>query len=55
MEGCMAAKSIVMALEKAGNPPTQGAFLDAYEGMKGADMGGIKLSFWGRTTCPCRW
>jgi ABC-type branched-subunit amino acid transport system substrate-binding protein len=45
MEGCMAAKSIVMALEKAGNPPTQAAFLDAYESMKGADMGGIKLSF----------
>lgn len=45
MEGCMAAKSIVMALEKAGNPPTQGAFIDAYESMKGADMGGIKLSF----------
>ncbi|HBG07926.1 MAG: hypothetical protein A2075_24390 [Geobacteraceae bacterium GWC2_58_44] len=45
MEGCMAAKSIIMALEKAGNPPTQAAFLNAYEGMKDADMGGIKLSF----------
>jgi len=45
MEGCMAAKSIVMALEKAGNPPTQGAFLQAYENMKETDMGGIKLTF----------
>lgn len=45
MEGCMAAKSIVMALEKAGNPPTREGFLQAYEGMKGADMGGIKLTF----------
>jgi branched-chain amino acid transport system substrate-binding protein len=45
MEGCMAAKSMVMALEKAGNPPTQAGFLNAYESMKDADMGGIKLSF----------
>ncbi len=45
MEGCMAAKSIVMALEKAGKAPTQAAFLQAYEGMKEADMGGIKLTF----------
>jgi branched-chain amino acid transport system substrate-binding protein len=45
MEGCMAAKSMVMALEKAGNPPTQAGFLKAYESMKDTDMGGIKLSF----------
>ena len=45
MEGCIAAKSMVMALEKAGNPPTQAGFLNAYESMKGADMGGIKLTF----------
>jgi branched-chain amino acid transport system substrate-binding protein len=45
MEGCMAAKSMVMALEKAGNPPTRDAFLRAYESMKDADMGGIKLTF----------
>ncbi|WP_224984769.1 ABC transporter substrate-binding protein [Geomonas agri] len=45
MEGCMAAKSMIMALEKAGNPPTQAAFIQAYESMKGADMGGIKLTF----------
>ncbi len=45
MEGCMAAKSIVMALEKAGNPPTQAGFIQAYESMKDADMGGIKLTF----------
>jgi len=45
MEGCMAAKSIVMALEKAGSPPTQEGFLNAYESMKDADMGGIKLTF----------
>ena len=45
MEGCMAAKSMIMALEKAGNPPTRAGFLQAYESMKDADMGGIKLSF----------
>jgi branched-chain amino acid transport system substrate-binding protein len=45
MEGCMAAKSIVMALQKAGSPPTKEAFLNAYESMNGADMGGIKLTF----------
>lgn len=45
LEGCIAAKSIVMALQKAGNPPTQAAFLNAYESMKDADMGGIKLNF----------
>jgi branched-chain amino acid transport system substrate-binding protein len=45
MEGCMAAKSLIMALEKAGNPPTQEGFIKAYETMRGADMGGVKLSF----------
>ena len=45
MEGCMAAKSMVMALEKAGNPPTRAGLLQAYESMKDADMGGIKLTF----------
>jgi branched-chain amino acid transport system substrate-binding protein len=45
MEGCMTAKSMVMALEKAGSPPTQEGFLKAYEAMKDADMGGIKLNF----------
>ena len=45
MEGCMAAKSMLMALEKAGNPPTKEGFIKAYEEMKDADMGGIKLNF----------
>jgi len=45
MEGCMAAKSMIMALEKAGNPPTQEGFIKAYETMKDADMGGVKLNF----------
>jgi branched-chain amino acid transport system substrate-binding protein len=45
MEGCMSAKSMVMALEKAGSPPTQEGFLKAYEAMKDADLGGIKLNF----------
>jgi branched-chain amino acid transport system substrate-binding protein len=45
MEGCMAAKSMIMALEKAGNPPTQDGFIKAYEAMKDADMGGVKLNF----------
>ena len=45
LEGCMTAKSMVMALEKAGSPPTQDGFLKAYEAMKDADLGGIKLTF----------
>lgn len=45
MEGCMTAKSMVLALEKAGNPPTPEGFLKAYESMKDADLGGIKLNF----------
>ena len=45
LEGCMTAKSMVMALEKAGTPPTQEGFLKAYEAMKDVDMGGIKLNF----------
>jgi len=45
LEGCMTAKSMVMALDKAGNPPTQDGFIKAYESMKDADLGGIKLSF----------
>ena len=45
LEGCMTAKSIVMALEKSGTPPSQEGFLKAYEAMKDADMGGIKLNF----------
>jgi branched-chain amino acid transport system substrate-binding protein len=45
LEGCITAKSMVMALEKAGSPPTQDGFIKAYEAMKDADMGGIKLNF----------
>jgi len=45
MEGCMTAKSMVLALEKAGSPPSPDGFLKAYEGMKEVDLGGIKLSF----------
>jgi ABC-type branched-subunit amino acid transport system substrate-binding protein len=45
MEGCMTAKSMVMALGKSGTPPTQDGFIKAYEAMKDADLGGIKLNF----------
>lgn len=45
LEGCMAAKSIVLALDKAGSPPTREGFLNAYESMKDADLGGVKLTF----------
>lgn len=41
----MTAKSMVLALEKAGNPPTRDGFIKAYEAMKDADLGGIKLNF----------
>ncbi|MBJ6726541.1 ABC transporter substrate-binding protein [Geomesophilobacter sediminis] len=45
LEGCITAKSMVLALEKAGTPPTRDGFIKAFEAMKGTDLGGIKLSF----------
>lgn len=45
LEGCLTAKSMVLALEKAGTPPTREGFLKAYEAMKDVDLGGIKLNF----------
>lgn len=45
LEGCITAKSIILALEHAGTPPTKEGFLKAYEAMQDADLGGIKLSF----------
>jgi len=45
MEGCMAGKSIVMALEKMSEPLTADGLIKAYESMKDTDMGGIKLTF----------
>jgi branched-chain amino acid transport system substrate-binding protein len=45
LEGCMTAKSMVLALEKSGTPPTREGFLKAYESMKDTDLGGIKLNF----------
>jgi ABC-type branched-subunit amino acid transport system substrate-binding protein len=45
LEGCIAAKSLVAALSKAGSPPSKDGLLQAYEAMKDTDLGGIKLSF----------
>jgi len=45
LEGCIAAKSVVLALAKAGSPPSKDGFLRAYESMKDTDLGGVKLSF----------
>ncbi|MBJ6726542.1 ABC transporter substrate-binding protein [Geomesophilobacter sediminis] len=40
MEGCMAAKSMVMALEKAGDPPTQEGFIQGLRVDEGCRHGG---------------
>jgi len=45
LEGCLTAKSIVLALKEAGEPPTREGFLKAYEAMRETDLGGIRVSF----------
>lgn len=44
-EGCITAKVLVMALEKAGPALTRGAMFDALESMRDTDLGGIRVSF----------
>lgn len=44
LEGCIVAKTMVLALEKAGNPPSRDEFINAYENMKNVDIGGISLT-----------
>ncbi len=46
-EGCITAKAMVAALEKAGNMPTREGLIKAFEGMNGVDMGGVRISLSG--------
>ncbi len=44
-EGCITARVMVTALERAGKTPTRQALLDAMMSMKGHDIGGMVLAF----------
>ncbi|MDR3415649.1 MAG: ABC transporter substrate-binding protein [Nevskia sp.] len=44
LEGCVSAKAMAMALEKAGSPPTRDGLIAAFEAMKNVDIGGMSLS-----------
>ena len=45
LEGCLSAKALVAALERAGSEPTREGIIKAFEGMRGFDVGGMSLSF----------
>lgn len=44
-EGCITAKVMVAALERAGKEPGRGELVAALNGMQGYDLGGLKLAF----------
>lgn len=44
-EGCITAKVMVAALERAGKEPGRSELVSALQGMQGLDIGGLKLSF----------
>ncbi len=44
-EGCITAKVMVAALEKAGAAPERASLIAALQGMNGVDLGGVKVSF----------
>lgn len=44
-EGCITAKVMVAALERAGKEPGRGELVSALNGMQGYDLGGLKLAF----------
>lgn len=44
-EGCITAKVMVAALEKAGTAPDRASLIAALQGMNGVDLGGVKVSF----------
>lgn len=44
LEGCVSAKALTLALEKAGKALTQTGLLQAFEGFKDVELGGLKLS-----------
>jgi len=45
LEGCITAKAIVLALEKAGKELTREKLIGIFEAMKGVDLGGISLTY----------
>ena len=44
-EGCITAKVMVAALERAGKDPERATLVSSLQGMNGVDLGGVKLSF----------
>lgn len=44
-EGCITAKVMVAALERAGKEPSREALVGALRGMQGVDLGGMRISF----------
>lgn len=44
-EGCISAKLLVLALEKAGPQPTRQALVASLEAMHAVDLGGLEISF----------
>jgi branched-chain amino acid transport system substrate-binding protein len=44
-EGCITAKVMVAALERAGASPDRAALIKSMQGMTGVDLGGMKISF----------
>ena len=44
-EGCITAKVMVAALERAGKDPERATLVSSLQGMSGVDLGGMKLSF----------
>jgi branched-chain amino acid transport system substrate-binding protein len=44
-EGCITAKVMVAALERAGKDPDRASLVSSLQGMSGVDLGGMKLSF----------
>ncbi|MBZ0155668.1 MAG: ABC transporter substrate-binding protein [Alphaproteobacteria bacterium] len=45
LEGCITAKAMVLALERAGKEVTRERLIEIFEGMKGVDLGGVSLTF----------
>ncbi|HSW06029.1 ABC transporter substrate-binding protein [Aquabacterium sp.] len=43
-EGCLTARVLVGALDRAGKTPTRAALVAAMDGMKGVDLGGVTLN-----------
>ena len=44
-EGCITAKVMVAALERAGKQPSRDGLIGALRGMQGVDLGGLKVAF----------